>query len=135
MRVAIYTRLSTADALSVAEQEQLCRERYEREGCSVVEVYCDRAKSARKDDLNNRPAMRRLLADAKAGRFEAVVCIGADRVIDFLPEDVLAGFEDALAELVLAVMEDEGQGEVPEARSEPEKRSRRRRAEGTEQEA
>jgi len=133
VRVAIYTGPSTADALSLADQERLCRERCEREGLSIVEVYCDRAKSARKDDLSKRPAMRRLLADAKAGRFEAMMYIGMNRIIDVLPEELLDGFADALADLVRAVLESEEQGEQIEARSAA-KRSRRRRSEIPDQE-
>ncbi len=85
MRAAIYTRVSspgqaTADAASLPDQERaalaLCQER----GWEVVEHYQDAGRSATNDDLENRPAMQRLLLDAAAGRFEAVACYHVDRL-------------------------------------------------------
>jgi len=59
----------------------------------------------------------------------------AKAFLDALPPDVLDGFTDALADLVLAAAETEENGVELEVRSEPAKRSRRRRSERAEQEA
>ncbi len=85
MRAAIYTRVSspgqaTADAVSLDEQERICRGLAQREGWQVTEVYCDAGLSATSDSIENRPALQRLLIEAAAGRFERVVCYHQDRI-------------------------------------------------------
>jgi site-specific DNA recombinase len=84
-RAAIYTRVSspgqaTADAASLPEQERIARKLCEAQGWEIVEHYQDAGKSATKDDLANRPEMRRLLADAAAGRFSHVAVYHQDRL-------------------------------------------------------
>jgi hypothetical protein len=47
MRAVIYTRYSTdLQALtSIEDQVRICRERIDREGCTYLHAYCDRAMS------------------------------------------------------------------------------------------
>jgi DNA invertase Pin-like site-specific DNA recombinase len=82
---AMYTRVSspgqaTRDAASLDAQEQIARGLADQDGREVSEHYQDAGKSATKDDLDNRPAMRRLLADAAAGRFKHLYCYHEDRL-------------------------------------------------------
>jgi len=82
---AVYTRVSspgqaTVDAASLEAQEQIARGLAKRDGREVSEHYQDAGKSATKDDLDNRPAMMRLLADAAAGRFKHLYCYHEDRL-------------------------------------------------------
>ncbi len=84
-KAAIYTRVSsqgqaTLDAVSLPEQDRQGREVCKRAGWPLSEVYEDAGKSARKDDLSNRPALRRLLDDAEAGRFKHLVVYDQDRL-------------------------------------------------------
>jgi len=81
----VYTRVSspgqaTADAASLDAQEQIARGIAAQDGREVGEHYQDAGKSATQDDLDNRPAMRRLLADAAAGRFKHLYCYHEDRL-------------------------------------------------------
>ena len=46
----------------------------------VGEHYQDAGRSATKDDLENRPAMQRPLADAAVGRFTHLYCYHEDRL-------------------------------------------------------
>ncbi len=85
MTAGIYTRVSspgqaTADAASLGEQERIARAICEREGWEVAEHYEDSGLSATSDTLDNRPALRRMLADARLGRFSYVVCYAQDRL-------------------------------------------------------
>jgi len=68
------------DAASLEAQEQIARGLAEQDGREVGEHYQDAGKSATKDDLDNRPAMMRLLADAAAGRFRHLYCYHEDRL-------------------------------------------------------
>jgi site-specific DNA recombinase len=85
MKACIYTRVSspgqaTADAASLEAQERIARGLAERDGMREVEHYQDAGKSATKDDLDNRPAMQRLLRDAAAGKFAHLYCYHEDRL-------------------------------------------------------
>lgn len=81
MRAALYTRVSTEDqarkGVSIDGQERLLRERAELEGWEVVEVYTDDGYSGTTMD---RPALRRLVDDARAGRFDLVAAYHIDRI-------------------------------------------------------
>jgi site-specific DNA recombinase len=85
MKAAIYTRVSTPgqatrDAASLEAQEKIARELAEHDGAQVVEHYQDAGRSATRDNLDNRPAMRRLLADAAAGKFSRLYVYHEDRL-------------------------------------------------------
>jgi site-specific DNA recombinase len=78
MRAAIYARFSTdlQSAASIDDQVRVCRERTEREGHCVVEVYADRAISG----ANRVPGIQSLLADAAKGKFDLVYAEALDRI-------------------------------------------------------
>lgn len=73
MKAAIYTRVSTegqVDGTSLADQLALCRAYVDSRGWQLVETYSDQGLSGASAA---RPAWRAMLADAQAGRFDAVV--------------------------------------------------------------
>ncbi|MDH4078995.1 MAG: recombinase family protein [Nitrospira sp.] len=77
MRVAIYGRVSTTGQ-STDVQLQECRAYANRCGYQVVGEYCDTISGTTgKDD---RPALTRLLEDAFARKFDAVVIYSIDRL-------------------------------------------------------
>ena len=63
MRAAIYARYSTdlQSASSIDDQVRLCRERLERDGHELVQIYSDRAVSGA---TLIRPGVQRLMHDA-----------------------------------------------------------------------
>lgn len=80
MRAALYARYSSdlqSDA-SIADQLRLCRERAAAMPASVAEVYSDAAISGAA--VGNRPGLRMLLEDARAGRFDVVIAEALDRL-------------------------------------------------------
>ena len=79
-RVAIYARYSSdlQREASIEDQVRVCRERIEREGGTIVEVYSDAAISGSR--ATNRPALQRLLADAKDKRFDELWAEALDRL-------------------------------------------------------
>jgi len=80
MRAAIYARYSSdlQSETSIDDQVRLCRERVERDGMSVAEIFTDYAISG--GSLSNRPGMLSLLAAAKHGDFDVVVAEALDRI-------------------------------------------------------
>lgn len=82
MRVAIYARRSFADegAGSVPVQIADCRDRAEEEGWEIVGEYADDGISAW-DPRKVRPEYERLLQDAAAARFDAVLVREQERLI------------------------------------------------------
>jgi site-specific DNA recombinase len=80
MRTAIYARYSSdlQREASIDDQIRVCRERIEREGGTVVEIYADAAISGTR--ASNRPGLQKLMADAKEKRFDAVYAEALDRL-------------------------------------------------------
>jgi DNA invertase Pin-like site-specific DNA recombinase len=82
MKAAIYVRISddkVGGGLGVERQEGDCRTtRTDPNGWTVVEVYVDNDRSAYSG--KPRPAYLRMLADADAGRFDAIVAWHTDRL-------------------------------------------------------
>lgn len=75
MRAAIYTRVSTEEQAadgtsSLQDQERRCRAFAEHKGWEVVDVYSDDGFTGTRTE---RPEWDRLMADAKAGKFGAVI--------------------------------------------------------------
>lgn len=74
-RVAIYCRVSTIEqaeeGYSINEQEKLLIEYCEKQGYEVAEVYSDAGISGK--DIEHRPAMKKLLADATKRQFDLVI--------------------------------------------------------------
>jgi site-specific DNA recombinase len=81
-RTVGYIRVSTEEqaeeGYSLADQERQCRAYAVARGWpEIAEVYADPGVSGATRD---RPALRRLLADAKAGTVERVICTKLDRM-------------------------------------------------------
>lgn len=91
MRAVIYARYSSElqRSASIEDQVRLCRERSEREGWEVVQVFQDRAASGASA---LRPAYQSLLAAARDGGFEIVLAEALDR-LSRDQEDVAALFK------------------------------------------
>jgi DNA invertase Pin-like site-specific DNA recombinase len=81
-RAVIYVRVShhkQLDGASLEDQERTCRIHAERSGLKITHVYRDEGRSAYKDDINNRPAFKQLLNDARHGTFRVVLVYKLDR--------------------------------------------------------
>ena len=76
MRCAIYARVSTSDQSTSMQLRDLQR-LAEGRSFEVVKEYCDEGVSGSR---NSRPALDRMLADAKAGKFEVILIWRLDRL-------------------------------------------------------
>jgi DNA invertase Pin-like site-specific DNA recombinase len=76
MRCAIYARVSTADQSTSMQQRDLHKLAGAR-GFEVVTEYCDEGQSGAK---NSRPALDRMLADARRGKFQVLLVWRLDRL-------------------------------------------------------
>ncbi len=76
MRIALYARVSTTDQHPEVQLHVL-REYARARGLEVVEEFVDRGVSGAKD---RRPALNRLLKDARRRRFDLVACVKLDRL-------------------------------------------------------
>jgi site-specific DNA recombinase len=70
-KVAIYHRRATWTQGSPVEQSHLCSELAERENWTVVTTYHDMGSGLRGPD--ERPGLRALLENARAGKFDTVL--------------------------------------------------------------
>ncbi len=79
MRAVIYARYSTEHqrAASIEDQVRICRERIEREGWELLQVFQDRAISGAS---TLRPGYQALLTGARDGAFDVVVAEALDRL-------------------------------------------------------
>jgi len=79
MRAAIYARYSSDNQrdASIEDQVRQCRARIDSQGWRVGEVYSDRAISGA---TTLRPGYQKMLEDARAGRFDALVAEALDRL-------------------------------------------------------
>jgi DNA invertase Pin-like site-specific DNA recombinase len=92
-RVALYARVSTTDQHPEAQLHAL-REYARARGLEVVEEFVDHGVSGAKDQ---RPALNRLLKDARRRPFDAVACVKLDRLARSVRHlTTLAGEFDAL---------------------------------------
>ncbi|WP_372623861.1 recombinase family protein [Falsiroseomonas sp.] len=89
MRCAIYARYSddVQSPASIEDQVRICRARAEREGWEVVGIYADYAVTGQ---IDTRSEYLRLLADARAGRFDVVMAESLDRLSR--DQEHIAGF-------------------------------------------
>ncbi len=79
IHAAIYLRVSTADQIdntSIAEQRRTCIVEIERRGWTFAGEYLDAGLSGTRAD---RPDWQRMLADAKAHKFDALVVLNISR--------------------------------------------------------
>lgn len=79
-RACIYARFSSdrQSERSITDQAVLCRTFAERQGWQVVEVYSDAAVSG--ETIHGRTDFARMVADARAGKFELIVAEDIDRL-------------------------------------------------------
>ena len=79
MRAAIYSRYSSDNQreASIEDQVRICRERIEREGWTLIEIYSDAAYSGA---TTLRPGYQGMLEDARGGHFDVVVAEALDRL-------------------------------------------------------
>jgi site-specific DNA recombinase len=79
MRAVIYARYSTEMQRieSIEDQIEVCRRYAQRHGWTIVEVYSDAALSG---SSKLRPAFHQMMADARRGRFDVLVCEAIDRL-------------------------------------------------------
>lgn len=78
-RVAVYARYSSDNqrAASIEDQVRLCRERSDKEGWQVVNVYSDHAISGAS---LLRPGVQMLLQDAQNAKFDLILSEALDRL-------------------------------------------------------
>jgi site-specific DNA recombinase len=79
LKAAIYGRVSTdrQSELSIEAQIEACERYCEQQGWDVYDHYCDFGLSATSAD--KRPALQRMIRDAKAQCFNVVVAHKVDR--------------------------------------------------------
>lgn len=81
-KAAIYLRISLdpeMDGLAIERQREQCEALAAYRQWEVVETYVDQSKSAT-DRTKVRPAYDRMVADYKAGAFDAIICYDLDRL-------------------------------------------------------
>jgi len=78
MNVVIYARFSSSGQReeSIEGQVKVCTEYSERNNYTIIDTYIDRAMTGKND---NRPSLKRLLADSKKNIFDAVIVYSIDR--------------------------------------------------------
>ena len=78
-KVAIYARYSSDNQrdASIEDQVRICREKAEREGWQVANIYTDHAVSGAS---LMRPGIQQLLHDGMAGKFDIIVTEALDRL-------------------------------------------------------
>lgn len=64
----------------MTNQEEACRKRAEAEGWQVAEVYTDNDRGASSRSRKRRPEYEGLLNDARAGKFDVLVCYSTSRL-------------------------------------------------------
>lgn len=104
MQVALYARVSTAEEKELQDPEvqlTLLRDYCRLNGHEVIETYVDRASGK---SAEGRDQFKKMIQDAEAHRFEAVICLRLDR---FMREAVEGMYyckklQDAGCQLILA---------------------------------
>lgn len=96
MRAVIYAHYSSDNQreASIEDQIEVCRRLIDRQGWHLIDTYEDRALSGAN---SFRPAYQQLLKDAKAGKFDVVVCEALDRLSRKLAD--VASLHDQLSYL------------------------------------
>ena len=79
MKAAIYARFSTDMQRdeSIDDQVRVCRNRAQHENLEVVEIFADKGLSGSKTD---RPGYQSMLAAARAGQFDVILCEDVSRL-------------------------------------------------------
>jgi len=84
-KIALYLRVSTSDQSTELQRSELlayCKAR----GFNDVEIYEDVGKTGTND---NRPTLKKLIADAKQRKFDIVICWKIDRLFRSLKHLIL----------------------------------------------
>jgi len=84
-KIALYLRVSTSDQSTELQSSELlayCKAR----GFNDVEIYEDIGRTGTND---NRPALKKLIADAKQRKFDIVICWKIDRLFRSLKHLIL----------------------------------------------
>jgi DNA invertase Pin-like site-specific DNA recombinase len=76
VRAAVYARVSTSDQSTEMQLRDL-RKLADGRGFEVVKEFCDEGQSGAK---NSRPSLDRMLADARAGKFDVILIWRLDRL-------------------------------------------------------
>ncbi len=80
-KAALYIRVSTEEqaekGASIEAQREFLQDWAEKEGFEIYDIYIDDGYSGKN---LNRPALQRLIKDAKAGKFQVVLCYHNDRL-------------------------------------------------------
>jgi DNA invertase Pin-like site-specific DNA recombinase len=82
MRAGLYARVSTeeqTEGYSIDAQRRAFQTLCEGRMWATYEEYVEEGKSARTEDINKRPAFKRMIADALAGQFDVLVVHKLDR--------------------------------------------------------
>ena len=113
MRTVIYARFSSKlqNDRSIEDQISMCRERADREGWPVVEVFTDYAISGAKGIEGQRPGISALLARVEAGGIDQVMAESTDRLArhqgdDFAIREIIDGAGARLFTLMEGVVDD-----------------------------
>lgn len=90
MRAVIYARYSSdkQDADSIEAQLRACREYAHTKGYEVTGTYADEAISGKSEKTTSRKQYQKMLRDADAGQFEAILIHKYDRVARNVGEHV-----------------------------------------------
>jgi site-specific DNA recombinase len=91
-RVAIYLRVSSDEQLlghSMDSQTKALLAWAKMEGWEVVEIYADAGVSG--TSVERRPEFRRMMADAQAGKFDAILVLKIDRFARSLRDSTIYG--------------------------------------------
>ena len=85
VRAVSYSRVSSQkqagpDKVSLSEQRRLAEQEAQHRGWIIGPDYCDAGVSGQRHAFDDREALHRMLADAKAGRFDVLIIYNSDRI-------------------------------------------------------
>lgn len=89
MRVAIYVRVSTQDQSTDLQEQQLLEYASARGWVDGVQIFKDKATGTNME----RPELRRMLREARAGRVDLILCWKLDRMFRSMKDMVLTMHE------------------------------------------
>ncbi len=81
-RAVLYARVSSEEQVegySIDAQRRAFRDLCKSKGWTPLTEYVDEGKSAHRDNADNRPAFKRMIADAERGKFDFLVVHKLDR--------------------------------------------------------
>lgn len=112
MRAAIYTRVSTVaqaeEGFSLEAQEEILMQTIERKGLELYRIYTDPGVSGK---TFKRPGVQAMIADMKAGRFDAILIHKLDRLSRNMG-DIIAFIEMVNKLDIRLIISAQGQDEI-----------------------